>query len=154
MTTTYSDAGVQFADGTIQAVSAALAYRPSNLLGPVSQAAGVPTGAVIQRGSNANGEFVRFADGTQICTHSLPNLVVVAGGTATTVPTWTFPAAFAVPPAASFFGRPDLSPDVFGATYRNADGATGATSVGFVYRNGATAQNIVEIRVTAIGRWF
>lgn len=38
-----------------------------SILGAVSQSGGVPTGAVIQRGSNANGEFVRFADGTQIC---------------------------------------------------------------------------------------
>ncbi|MCG7624395.1 hypothetical protein [Epibacterium sp. Ofav1-8] len=38
-----------------------------NLLGTVSQSGGTPTGAVIERGSNANGEYVRFADGTQIC---------------------------------------------------------------------------------------
>jgi hypothetical protein len=37
------------------------------LLGTVSQSGGVPTGKVIERGSNANGEYVRFADGTQIC---------------------------------------------------------------------------------------
>jgi len=39
-----------------------------NLLGTVNQTAGVPTGAVMERGSNANGDYVRFADGTQICT--------------------------------------------------------------------------------------
>lgn len=38
-----------------------------NLLGMVAQSGGAPTGAVIERGSNANGEYVRFADGTQIC---------------------------------------------------------------------------------------
>ncbi|HGM6895500.1 TPA: hypothetical protein ACKQDP_006126, partial [Pseudomonas aeruginosa] len=42
-------------------------YSRDSILGSVSQSSGVPTGAVIQRGSNANGEFVRFADGTQIC---------------------------------------------------------------------------------------
>ena len=41
----------------------------NNLLGTVSQTGGVPTGAVIERGSNANGEYVRWADGTQICTN-------------------------------------------------------------------------------------
>ena len=40
-----------------------------NLVGTVSQSGGVPTGAVVERGSNANGEYVRFADGTQICWH-------------------------------------------------------------------------------------
>ncbi|MNS97596.1 hypothetical protein D3C72_1319350 [compost metagenome] len=37
------------------------------IVGTVSQSGGVPTGAIIQRGSNANGEFVRYADGTQEC---------------------------------------------------------------------------------------
>lgn len=45
-------------------------YGMRNILGTVSQSGGVPTGAVIERGSNANGEYVRFADGTQICTNS------------------------------------------------------------------------------------
>lgn len=42
-------------------------YSRDSILGAVSQSSGVPTGAVIQRGSNANGEFVRMADGTQTC---------------------------------------------------------------------------------------
>jgi hypothetical protein len=43
-------------------------FHQGNFVGTVSQASGVPTGAIIERGSNANGSFVRFADGTQICT--------------------------------------------------------------------------------------
>ena len=43
-------------------------YNSQNILGTVSQSGGVPTGAVIERGSNANGEYVKFADGTMICT--------------------------------------------------------------------------------------
>jgi hypothetical protein len=42
-------------------------YKKQNILGTVSQSAGVPTGAIIERGSNANGEFVKYADGTMIC---------------------------------------------------------------------------------------
>jgi hypothetical protein len=42
-------------------------YHRANVLGTVSQSGGVPTGAIIERGSNANGEFVRYADGTMIC---------------------------------------------------------------------------------------
>ena len=40
-----------------------------NMVGTVSQSGGMPTGAVIERGSNANGEYVRFADGTQWATN-------------------------------------------------------------------------------------
>ncbi len=84
-------------------------YSRDSILGAVSQSSGVPTGAVIQRGSNANGEYVRFADGTQICWHryaaavdvtSVTNesgiLFVTPGGTAL-----TFPAAFVSAPVVS-----------------------------------------------------
>ena len=47
-----------------------LVYDQASLLGPVSQSGGVPTGAVLERGSNANGTYVRWADGTQICTNA------------------------------------------------------------------------------------
>ena len=43
-------------------------YKQSNIIGTVSESGGVPTGAIIESGSNANGEFVKYADGTLICT--------------------------------------------------------------------------------------
>lgn len=42
-------------------------YRRNNIVGVVAQSSGVPTGTIIEQGSNANGRYVRFADGTQIC---------------------------------------------------------------------------------------
>ncbi|KUJ82707.1 hypothetical protein AVO45_18845 [Ruegeria marisrubri] len=74
-------------------------YGPGNLLGPVTENGGLPTGAVIERGNNANGEYVRFADGTQICSAKL-------GAVSCTAPqgalfssdaavTWDFPLSFA-----------------------------------------------------------
>ena len=47
------------------------AYAKDNILGTVSQSGGVPNGGIIERGSNANGSYVRFADGTQICAGSI-----------------------------------------------------------------------------------
>ena len=41
-------------------------YKQNNILGTVSESGGAPTGAIIERGSNANGEFVKYADGTMI----------------------------------------------------------------------------------------
>lgn len=46
-------------------------YKRKNILGPVSQTAGIPTGAIIERGSNANGEYIKLADGTLVCTASV-----------------------------------------------------------------------------------
>lgn len=42
-------------------------YRRGNLIGAVGQSGGVPTGAVIEHGENANGLYIKFADGTMIC---------------------------------------------------------------------------------------
>ena len=39
-------------------------FSRSNIVGTVSQSGGVPTGAIIERGSNVNGEYTKYADGT------------------------------------------------------------------------------------------
>lgn len=115
-------------------------YTNESILGPVSQSGGVPTGAVMQRGSNANGEFVRFADGTQICTSKL-----TSGDPAGKL--WTFPAAF--------LSRPDCSvaPSATAprmATVANPDG----TSVSIHIWNEDGVASSTSWYATAIGRWF
>lgn len=45
-------------------------YTQATIVGPVAQSGGTPTGAVVERGSNGNGDYVRWADGTQICTNA------------------------------------------------------------------------------------
>ena len=46
-------------------------FKQSNILGTVSATGTypnlVPTGAIMESGSNANGDFVKYADGTLIC---------------------------------------------------------------------------------------
>jgi len=69
-------------------------------------------GREIERSSNANGEYVRFADGTQICTATVAETLGVetASGSIFTSPsdiTWTYPVAFSAVHA------------VIGATLRN-----------------------------------
>ena len=63
------------------------------ILGTVSQSGGVPTGAVIEQGSNANGEYVKFADGTFLCGHTvnLTGLSVSAGVSVYINTSWTLP---------------------------------------------------------------
>lgn len=50
--------------GTGNATGTATKLAPAAIVGPVSQSGGVPTGAIIERGSNANGTYVKFADGS------------------------------------------------------------------------------------------
>lgn len=77
-------------------------FTTGNILGTVSQSAGVPTGAIIERGSNANGEYVKYAGGTLICTNRVTiNRVTLPGGKQNNE----------LVPAASFVGVP--------ATYRS-----------------------------------
>lgn len=47
-----------------------MVFTQDSVIGPVSQSGGKPTGGVIERGNNANGDYVRFADGTQLCTNA------------------------------------------------------------------------------------
>jgi len=46
----------------------------ADILGVVSQSGGVPTGAIIERGSNANGNYTKYADGTMMCWGNTPGL--------------------------------------------------------------------------------
>lgn len=127
-------------------------YSRDNILAAVSQSAGVPTGGIIERGSSANGEYVRYADGTMIC-------VIYAAGTQTTptasgsifratnASTWTFPSTFAVAPAVSGMAEEN------NARWVAFDPPT-TTSVAFRHLNSLTSAVAVNTRLMAIGRWF
>lgn len=72
-------------------------YHQQNAVGIVNQSGGIPTGAIIERGSNVNGEYTKFADGTMICTHDpVGGGATIATGSIyqSSETTWTFPAAF------------------------------------------------------------
>ena len=116
-------------------------YAQDAIIGTVSQTAGVPTGAVIERGSNANGEFERFADGLQICTRS----ITLSSGAATT---WTFPAAFIAAPAVSGSMIATVSSSL------QQDSAPTATTASLSAWSSANARRADTGTVQATGRWF
>jgi len=119
----------------------------STLVGTVSESSGTPTGAIIERGSNANGEFVKYADGTMICTNR--NTITPVANTFTAY-TWTYPGG-------SFIQRPIVS--VTGNSgveaVQNAQCADFASDhstvdVGLVRSNTANT----ELHSIAVGRWY
>jgi hypothetical protein len=116
-------------------------YGSMNLLGAVAQTGGQPTGAVIERGSNANGEYVRLADGTQICTRSM----AAATGAATA---WTYPAAFAAAPSIQGTAQAAVLSAVC------LDSAPTATAATFSARDKTDARRADTVRLIAAGRWF
>jgi hypothetical protein len=133
-------------------------YAEGNILGTVSQTGGVPTGAIIESGSNANGEFVKYADGTMICYRQ--SLVLNFVNTGRCSQTWTFPTAFVGNAPATFvqFSVFSAAPNDTDLGTTKAESAT-LTSV-FISQwrvTGTTnfvSGNTVTTSVTAIGRWF
>ena len=126
-------------------------YGPGNLLGAVSESGGSPTGAVIERGITAEGEFVRFADGTLICTANLTATTCTSAEGAlfaSASSTWTFPATFATGSTPTVSGSG-------GATTRfiGWDEPT-ETQVAFKVLSPTSDATALPPTAIAIGRWF
>lgn len=119
-------------------------YTNESLVGSVSQSGGVPSGAAMYRGSNANGEYVRFADGTQICNFRLTSS---AGGSVT----WTFPAGFL---STDDLGV-NLTPFVSGGlVYIPTISTMSPGNISFRLYDTAGANVSGNCSLTAIGRWY
>lgn len=142
MTMKFSGTGVEFPDG--DTVSAAV--------GTVSQTGGIPTGAIIERGSNANGEFTKFADGTMLCWRNSISLAcntAVSNNFGTTSGTMyrddtalTFPA--------TFVGLPTVICSGAHLAYQIVT----FSATGFTYRPIHTVSGAVQGAYLATGRWF
>ena len=135
-------------------------YHTGNILGTVSQSGGVPTGGLMESGSNSNGEYVKLADGTMICTYTGPT------NTSAQYPQIHEWSDFPV----SFIGVPIIA--AYGVSWRGADNNnyhyTGTRMAGRnddtrgvrrcqvfdVTRDGGNATNATRVRWQAIGRWY
>lgn len=131
-------------------------YKRSNAIGAVSQSGGVPTGAIIEQGSNAQGSYVKFADGTMVCWRTY-NVV------STTTQTWgggfisnplltlAFPAAFV--------GVPTVAPCCQWVSGEASSVALGfaqsvtSTTVGLYAFSGVSSGG-TRLGFIAQGRWF
>jgi len=125
----------------------------NSAVGTVSESSGIPTGDIMERGSNANGEFVKFADGTMICTMSDTRSIdtndnaVLSGGRYLLGTDLSFPSTFDSAPVVS-------SSSSDSATWANARNETTTTYRYAVYSNTGSDRGSVTIKTTAIGRWF
>jgi hypothetical protein len=132
-----------------------IVFNQGNILGTVTESAGVPTGAIIERGSNANGEYVKYADGTMICTLSVSSssaLTTAMGNVFRTGSnTWTFPVEFSTLSNLTVAGNQGGSPGF--AWLGEGSGALSVST--WTWAMFATASN-VQVPVAsliAIGRW-
>ena len=124
-------------------------------VGTVSQSGGVPTGAIIERGSNANGEYVRYADGTQICTRVVATRTVNVTNTGTTSGV-LFSDLFSLTFAASFSSVPAV--EVFlsvGNIMWACGSSVSSTGHGYIFAAASPEPSrSASEHIIAIGRWF
>lgn len=126
----------------------------ADIVGSVSQSGGVPTGAIIEHGSNANGRYTKYADGTMECwaVQIITEAVATgfSGGYIGSTNPWVFPAPFfGEPPSVNAFGR---GTGVFSTTMSNG---AGTTSMGFYnYSLLPLTSRIFNISLSAKGRWY
>jgi hypothetical protein len=127
-------------------------YNATNIVGTVSQTAGVPTGAIIESGSNANGEYVKFADGTLMCWQEWA--VESMADYTTREETWTFPVAYTAAPNLSATGVRDATEATKGLeTWFLNDVTTTAADV-VVYNGSGTSSDGCGISAQAHGFWY
>ena len=108
----------------------------------------------IQRGGNANGEFVRSPDGTLTCTARLTSssAMNVADGNIfrTGTNTWTFPSVFIGIPVVQ--AMPAINANFIWGGLGSA--AITASSASFAAFSPVTSAGVPIMSLTAIGRWF
>lgn len=127
-------------------------YVRGSILGTVSQSSGTPTGAIIERGSNSNGEFVRFADGTQIVWSPELTITDIDSPTgnvfrAAETTGWVYAATFVDKPVICAFL------DAANAWVSGSSGGTNLTGNFRPMRSAPTTVQSVAYAVS-IGRWF
>ena len=144
-------------------------FNKTNILGTVSQAAGVPTGAVIERGSNANGGYTKFADGTFLCEHTvnLTGLSVGVGVVIYATINWTLPVTATGGDFVKTIVHATLQDSntdiIYAGLVLNADGVlvynTGSLPIYHtpgqaVSGAGSAVCTSAEIKLFAYGRWY
>lgn len=134
-------------------------YNQEGILGTVSQLAGVPTGAIIERGSNANGGYIKFADGTMICilgTHTVTGTGWTATATSikySAIQTWTLPSSFISTPVFNVAIR-EQAVSSRSAWVTNSTGGASSCTFYLASVSAATATTDIPVGLIAIGHWF
>jgi hypothetical protein len=123
-------------------------YDTANAVGAVSQTGGLPTGAIVERGATANGQFVRMADGSQMCWHTLGFNALATDTTATA--TWTYPAPFGFAPNVSLTNLAAAPHQQFCALAA----APGPVSAQVTCRHSTGTTSSRTVQVQTVGRWF
>lgn len=159
-TAKYDDATANFTGALQQAGSQA--YVRNNILASVSQSGGVPTGGIIEYGTNANGDFIKLADGTAIAWGTVGGLVAIGAGAIGSLGTPTSPVIFtgivhrqylaSVFQLQSQGGGINASYNTLNGSTRN--GSTGRPDACIVKNEGSGTSTGYSLFFVYTGRWY
>ncbi|MNJ40968.1 hypothetical protein D3C77_358730 [compost metagenome] len=128
----------------------------AGIVGAVSQSGGIPTGAIIESGSNAAGSYIKFANGTLICLRSDSYASV-----AITSPNgYVFVGPYIAGPAfaAEFIGVPFTTCMITGGTglvwWTGGVIASKTNFHGLYPLHTTSFTTSMDVKWLAIGRWF
>jgi len=118
--------------------------------------------SIVSSGSNANGEYVRYADGTQICYNNLTGgvdcttattVLGLNGYTTATPLSWTYPLAFSTGTQSNSFTalRSDRTTSVFMTNAYNTN--TNFVGISVLCSGALGAAYAPTVRCMAIGKW-
>lgn len=112
------------------------------------------SGAIIERGSNANGEYIKYADGTLIC-HIIKEFTNTSSTTQGVyyiynIGIFTFPSTFSALPSCSIDGAKKGGTGYF---WVGNPSPTYTSFQGRVYSTSAWTNVDIRCEILAIGRW-
>lgn len=111
---------------------------------------------IIDSGSNLNGSWIKYGDGTMICYHRIDSVLSISpslfSGMYRSFYTWNFPQSFISPVRAEIMGTIMLN-DVVTNTSMFSDGDGSTTQGLFVFLGSATYNQLRRPYLKAIGRW-
>jgi hypothetical protein len=105
-------------------------------------------------GANANGSYVRFANGFQVC--GAPSVPITKSTDATASGSWTFPVAFSATPFYADFAVDSIPPPGFRENSQRPSVNSGNTAMSLaVFQNGAWPADLSMMAwCIAVGRWL
>ena len=152
--------GLVGVNGTFPCFTQDDVLRAAEISGIVTQSSGVPTGAIVEEGSNANGQYTRWADGTQICSFLQDTSVVTSFAVGNiflynALNTLTFPAPFIAPPNTGNASRFTHPVNGSAGTTRGWGHISSATTTATSMLSwGYAATGAMYLGYVAVGRWF
>lgn len=115
-------------------------------------------GAIIEQGSNANGEYIRWANGTQICMKRLSGLgpITLTGGSglyhSDNINIGTWPASFISSPYCAYLSTDSVNWVPSWVRTKNASTNSEGSQINIVCQSSIDNTNFC-VSAIAIGRW-